>query len=276
MKKYLGLTIMLVALVLAVIFVVLGFIINGSFRFIGNTDNTNQASITQELTDFTELKINATGDIEIMQTDNIESVTVIGTDDFVKAINVKQTGNSVSVAGNENFKFQLFNLDFFAGNKIIVRVKSLDKIESNGTGSLSINSFATDNLKLITQGTGDCDLGKISIRSLNISLKGTGDFYLDKLSGNEAINILKEGTGDIEIIGQTKDLTITSKGMGNVNAEELIATNANIFHTGTGDIRLKVIENLSITKSGLGDINYFGNPKTQIKNTGLGSINHKD
>ena len=67
-----------------------------------------------------------------------------------------------------------------------------------------------------------------------------------------------EGTGDIELAGNTELLTINNQGLGKIIAYDLASKEAAITTDATGDIFVFVQDVLRVTMDGIGDVFYKG------------------
>ena len=94
---------------------------------------------------------------------------------------------------------------------------------------------------------------------------------------NEQTEIYAQGVGSIRLEGKTVDLQIECEGVGDVDASELVAKNADVRVEGIGDVYVFVEGDLRARVSGLGEIVYSGNPESVDDHVdGFGSIERAD
>ena len=105
-----------------------------------------------------------------------------------------------------------------------------------------------------------------------LSIRGAGDVFAQGINNDELLIDIK-GAGDVEMIGETKELDVRIKGVGDLNLRELIAQDAWISIKGAGDATVTVKGNLDASIKGVGDITYYGNPENVSRSIkGIGDI----
>lgn len=124
--------------------------------------------------------------------------------------------------------------------EIHVTTAGLDHIEVEGSGSLS----STNTLK-----------GEV----MSIQLNGSGDISLD-LQVKELDTELN-GSGDLQLKGSTKQHDIELDGSGDIVADGLSSDVVNIQVNGSGDVRVDVSYEINVDVNGSGDVYYKGEVK---------------
>ncbi|MCC7429294.1 DUF2807 domain-containing protein [bacterium] len=113
----------------------------------------------------------------------------------------------------------------------------------------------------------------ISVENIEkINLSGSGDIFVDNLA-NEKFSVQIDGSGDVQLSGETDFFATEINGSGNVQAEKLASKNAEVEINGSGDVVVNVSEKIEAEINGSGDISYYGNPTSVSKNiNGSGRI----
>ena len=94
------------------------------------------------------------------------------------------------------------------------------------------------------------------------------DVYMPELS-----YVKLEGAGSIMINdGSSSDLRVILSGVGNIDALNFEAENADLTLSGAGDIKTWATRNLKCKLSGVGNIMYQGDPSLNISISGAGKI----
>ena len=115
---------------------------------------------------------------------------------------------------------------------------------------------------------------KLTAPGFHVDLTGSGDIDLN-LDVQELDGRLT-GSGDVKLNGKVQEFKVRVTGSGDFLASGLTAEVVDASILGSGDIEVRVTEELRARISGSGDIKYLGDPKKQdFKTTGSGSISKK-
>ncbi len=109
------------------------------------------------------------------------------------------------------------------------------------------------------------DINVLSINGVG-NIEGQNDFDLDELT----INLT--GVGDISISGTTTILNITSSGVGNIRAFDLVADTCDVLISGVGEIEVTVNNELDVVITGAGNLHYKGTPSLTVDISGSGQV----
>lgn len=193
----------------------------------------NVVSKTLNLNEFTELELNSSIQVNLRQGSE-QKVEVKAQENLIHLLNKQVDGDTWEIEFTECVNN--------AGNfQVFVTVPELDRIELNGSGSIS---------------TGNVLKGEI----FEVNLDGSGDMAL-QLQVKELSTKLN-GSGDLKLIGSTKTHSIDLDGSGDISAENLKSDNVSINLDGSGDVRVKASYELDIKVNGSGDVYYEGNVKS--------------
>jgi ABC-type Fe3+-hydroxamate transport system substrate-binding protein len=97
----------------------------------------------------------------------------------------------------------------------------------------------------------------------------SGDFPLtDKLKTSAS------GSGEIRVDTpfEVNDLLVNISGSGKINLEKIVAKDADVDISGSGDARINITEELKARISGSGKLYYTGNPEIDSKISGSGKL----
>lgn len=136
--------------------------------------------------------------------------------------------------------------------KILVPIENLTSLSING--SASINSdivFNSENFEIALNGSGSIKL-ELMVKQLDANLNGSGTISIEGFANNASIKLTSSG---------------------NFECEKLIATNAEVYVSGSGTSKIRTNEKLKARVHGSGTIVYYGNPsKFDEKIMGSGTI----
>ena len=208
-----------------------------------------QGSTTSEirtLNDFDEIDMSISADLYITQDENISQ----------PEIEIEAQGNVIDnidtyVAGDRlKIKFN----DCITNHKSIrlrLKVRDIQKITLNGSGNIfGENLIKANSLKVTINGSGDMDLG-VETTDLEAKINGSG-------------NILMEGETeyfDSEIIGS-----------GDIKAFDVYSQTADVYISGSGNVKVRADQKLDVRISGSGDVYYKGYPQMTVNISGSGKV----
>jgi len=145
------------------------------------------------------------------------------------------------------------NLENHFPIKVFVGAPYVDDVILSGSGKIYIDSVSTSSLHLLLSGSGDIE-GKIWTNALNAKISGSGEFYLQGIARQSQMEI--SGSGDIYAYSLQQDTCF-----------------ADI--SGSGNMKLWVVDFLDAGITGSGKIYYQGNPVVITHITGSGSVIHQ-
>ncbi|MGO3183734.1 MAG: head GIN domain-containing protein [Aequorivita sp.] len=192
--------------------------------------------------------INIAGSMEVYLEKGKEgNITVTAEDNVQDRIIVESDGNTLTISMINNTSLQ--NTKKI---KILIPFEAISEISLRGSGSVTGKDVLISNsLSLTTRGSGE----------IGISVK------------TDLLNAQLNGSGEIEISGTTKSIEVNSKGSGKFKGKELIADQAEINISGSGDSSIFVNNSLTGKIKGSGRIYYGGNPSiNEIKVFGSGKV----
>jgi len=138
---------------------------------------------------------------------------------------------------------------------IYLTLGNLSELDNLGTGNITIDDF-------------------IPKATLNIINEGTGNIEGNILSDNKIL-IDNSGTANVNISGKSRILIIDNSGTGNINALEFRADEVSVNNSGTGNVKVFAQENISIKNKGTGSVKYKGSPNVKsLSVKGSGRVKH--
>lgn len=117
----------------------------------------------------------------------------------------------------------------------------------------------------------------ITVPALNrIKVEGVGATTVSNLN-NKEFEIEYEGVGKLVASGKSTNLRLSAKGVGMVDAKQLVAEQVSATLDGVGSVDVHAKNQLSASVHGIGSLTYYGKPKTVSKTAdGIGSVRAGD
>jgi hypothetical protein len=207
---------------------------------------------------------------EYILTDSIDYVEIRG--NLVANLQIEQSKSdsiSLLINGDENLvdkvkyevkdgRLYLFNENihrFRSDNSTIIRLRlpNLNGIQTKAMGNISIpNAFTSDEFE--------------------IKLEGAGKFQADSLYVG-SLKASSEGVGSIVLVGKAGKATFHMKGIGEIDAIELLSDSVFANVDGIGSIKCNPVEYLNGKVNGIGKVTYKEEPRVKVAGSiGAGKI----
>ena len=190
------------------------------------------------------------GDLQIEQISGDSAFLFINGDaNLLDKVKVKmQSNNTLSLSTDDYYRF---------------RPTSTLKIRLQTPDPKSVKVFSVGNVSV---------LGTLRTHDFSIYTEGAGKIFIDDLNV-ELLNVLNEGVGSISLAGIAKNTHLELRGVGNIDALELLSDSVEAKVNGVGSIQCNPVEHLTGTVNGVGTISYKSEPKSKNATTnGLGTI----
>lgn len=143
------------------------------------------------------------------------------------------------------------------------QIEKIHLTERNGVLTVSADNGNYNKVKIT-----------LKARLINdITNSGTADLT-GKFIG-ENLTIDNSGTGDIQLEGKVFSLDINNSGTGDLEFDYLEAQKVKFKNSGTGDMTVNAIQEISGKNTGTGDVNYCGVSASSIKNSGVGDVRYR-
>ena len=121
-----------------------------------------------------------------------------------------------------------------------------------------------------TNGQTVIDITVPDIRTITID--GSGDVTGLNALSLATLDILIDGSGDVELFGEVDKQFITIDGSGDVENFDLLTYETEVRIDGSGDVDVLAEEYLNVRIEGSGDVRYRGNPDIQLTDNGSGDL----
>jgi hypothetical protein len=117
----------------------------------------------------------------------------------------------------------------------------------------------------------------ITVPALNrVKVEGVGATTISNLN-NKEFEIEYEGVGKLVASGKSTNLRLNAKGVGMVDAKQLVAEQVSATLDGVGSVDVYAKNQLSASVHGIGSLTYYGKPKNISKTAdGIGSVRAGD
>lgn len=134
---------------------------------------------------------------------------------------------------------------------IVVTLPTLQAVVLSGAGSIVLEDT-------------------VESKNFQSIITGSGTIITKVIAEQVATEIL--GSGTIEAEGSTEQLKVTLSGSGTIDNFDMTAKIANIIVSGSGEIFVKVTDELNVIIEGSGNVTYRGNPTVNPTILGSGQI----
>ncbi|MDR3694519.1 head GIN domain-containing protein [Mucilaginibacter sp.] len=150
-----------------------------------------------------------------------------------------------------------WNSDNYGKIDVYVTAKSLSSLVNSGSGSIRVEGAA------------------VSGEEVNVVLNGSGDIESAVKSGNLHATI--SGSGSILLRGSSDETKVVISGSGEVKAKALKTNSASVVISGSGNAYFNADKTVSAHIVGSGNVVYSGNATiTDSKTVGSGSVSKED
>ncbi len=215
------------------------------------TGNNKMISQTRSVGNYDEVAVSGMMDVKLVSGKE-GRIDIEAESNLMEYLETEVEGGRLKISVRKGY-----NLNPSRNNpiRITVPVEEINAVALTGSGNIrGTERLRAQNFKVDLTGSGDIDLD-LDVQDLEGKLTGSGDV---KLNGKvQEFNVRVTGSGDFLATGLSAEV---------VDASIL----------GSGDIEVRVTEELRARISGSGDIKYLGDPKKQdFKTTGSGSISKK-
>lgn len=215
--------------------------------------------IERSLPPINAVSLQGTGDLFITQGDR-DSLVIEGAGEITRELKSEvQNGKLVLTNerdwGSVTWDGFLMNFSFKKPGRQHVRyyltVKTLKEIESSGAGSVHMEGFKGDTLKVEAAGATKFDLSGLKLKALHFDVAGACKATLS---------------------GEAESQDIDIAGAGSYEASKLHSKTVRIDIAGSGKAEIRAQDRIDASIAGVGKIDYYGDPKVSPSIAGLGRI----
>ncbi|VXB84201.1 head GIN domain-containing protein [Aeromicrobium sp. 9AM] len=104
---------------------------------------------------------------------------------------------------------------------------------------------------------------------------GSGDVEAKGVDA-DTLTVQADGSGNLELAGKARQLTVDQSGSGDLDLGDLSASDARVRTKGSGDTKLWVDAALDLRTDGSGDVEYRGDPALTKHLKGSGDVGRAD
>ena len=212
-----------------------------------NGSSTDSISKERELEGVSRLRISGVFNLYLTQSDD-ESMTLDGSSELLEKLKVTQEGDLLILEMEE------FNTGFFDSKDLRVNLSlsDLKELDFEGVGNVqTTKAFIIEEATIRGAGVGNLDL-EFEAKELTVDLNMVGTMTLK---------------------GQADRVFLKNEGIGNLDAEKLIAGKMDLISSGIGKVEVHCVGDLSVQVDGIGKVSYSGNPNVIKKEiSGIGKV----
>lgn len=209
---------------------------------------------------FDKIKVTQSIPAEVVKSDE-EKVVISAPADILGDILVENSNGELYIHFKSGMNISAKNVSA----KIFA--KDFSFVKASSSASIKIkDKFTQDNMNIEVSSSGDVS-GDLEANEMSIDISSSGSF-----SGQIwAVNLKSEVTssGDVVISGKTKNANLRASSSGTVNAQKVIAENADVEASSSGNVSLSVSGQLNASASSSGDV-------TITKNGNLNVLSKKE
>lgn len=207
-------------------------------------------SETRNVSGFHGIDLHGSGEVIVTQGDT-EGLVIDAEDNLLPLIESTVGGDGVLRLG---FKQHAGSIESKKEVVYKLAVKTLDRLEVEGSGSIRTEALSTATLKISLPGSGEVNVGRLTAKAVNVNV---------------------EGSGNIKLAGEASRLNLTIEGSGNCKTGRFKTDAAEVQIDGSGEAQVNASETLKVQINGSGEVSYHGNPKLTQEINGSGEV-HPD
>ena len=163
--------------------------------------------------------------------------------------------------------------------RVVYTTPQLNQVQSNGSGSLTVNGLQggalamqqngsrstqlfgfLERLDLRMNGSGGVNANGLTVNNVQASLNGSGRLSLGQLHG-DSLALDLHGSGGATASGTMRAASVRTFGSGSADLAGLSSQGAELSSHGSGSITAAVTQNLVADANGSGHITVYGNPQ---------------
>jgi hypothetical protein len=120
-------------------------------------------------------------------------------------------------------------------------------------------------------GSGAAELKALKTDQMAFTIGGSGDIKADRLAAG-TLKVHVFGSGNIQVTGDVKDLTVELNGSGDYDGLDLKSATADVTSNGSGSANVNASETLKVKIAGSGSVKYRGTPDITKSILGSGDV----
>lgn len=256
----------LIVFILILSLIVPALSLSGCTYFGRVTGSGNIISKLYNFTDFTEIEVSNSFQIEVVPLD-LYSVSISTYENLFDYVNISQSGKTLKI-GMKPLRYTNANL------KVTVTLPVLDRLNMSGASHGSARGFqSTRSLKLKASGASSLDID-IEGGATEINLSGASRLTGRLLAEETTMEI--SGVSRVDLNGSTGNLTLKVSGASQANLPEFPLQSAEVMLSGASKSDIALNGKLDVSLSGASTLDYSGDPSLgKINISGASNLNHK-
>ena len=194
---------------------------------------------------FDEIKVSQSINAEVVKAAE-EKVVVTAPSDILDDILVENENGELHIHVKSGTRISTRNV------AVKIFAKDFSSVTANSSASIKIkDKFTQDKVDVEASSSGEIS-GNLEANDLSIDVSSSGSFTGEVW----AVNLKSEvnSSGDVVINGKTKNANFSASSSGTLNAQKVIAENATVEASSSGDVSLSVSNQLEASASSSGDI----------------------
>jgi hypothetical protein len=158
------------------------------------------------------------------------------------------------------------------GDELVIRIKDGKRVKSN-TG-ITVTIHAPNCEAVYLSGSGNFLMtGLLNEQNLNLHVSGSGNIDLQNAAVVDKLTATISGSGNIEVrSGAAKNESLRINGSGRIALGDVVADKAITETSGSGEMRVKLLQSLDARISGSGSVFYRGTPAVTTHISGSGRV----
>jgi hypothetical protein len=227
----------------------------------------NVTAETRQVSNFSQIKLSGIGDVSITQGDT-ETLRVEAEDNLIPYITTEVHGDALEIGFMPNMPVNIWPTKPV---KFYVTMKNITGLQARGSGNISADRIAANQLQLTVFGSGNITINQLDVKTLTNTLNGSGDILVEHLKAETTATVIS-GSGQCSLAGETTKQYTQITGSGDYLAFNLRSQSAAMHLAGSGDARTWVTKNLDVNMVGSGDVEYYGTPNVSQHVAGSGNV----
>lgn len=209
--------------------------------------NGNDTSLTRTIADYDEISVGGPFKVDLVSGKEGE-ITLKGDENLLEYVKTEVDGRKLKIYFDNDVTLKYGEHDI----NVTIPFEKINRVSFAGSGYIKTKDI-------------------ISAEKFEIKFAGSGEGHFEVNCPN--LKVTFAGSGDLKVTGKTTELEAKLAGSGDLDCSKLEAQNTDASVSGSGDLKVNCIKNLTAKIAGSGDIYYKGKPKNlDSKVVGSGDV----
>ena len=155
--------------------------------------------------------------------------------------------------------------------EVFVEIDDFESLAVSGSGDAVVGAVKADDFQLKVSGSGSVSLQSLTCDEVDVAISGSAAVAVEELRATEASTSIG-GSGEVTWSGVVDAQAIRISGSGDYRGADLQSNAADVVVSGSGDIDVRVEDELDAVVSGSGTVRYYGDPEVSQVVSGSGSV----